>query len=117
MKVTYPKVKYDSNKRVFVIFYQNNKRYRIFNGSKINSKIYPNSYPISERLKMGNLLASEVYQFLLSGLTLDKVKVSSLIKPNMTDLEYLTLALNNKTKENYTKKYKEMLQFVYDKLI
>ena len=117
MKVTYPKVKYDSNKRVFVIFYQNNKRYRIFNGSKINSKIYPNSYPISERLKMGNLLASEVYQFLLSGLTLDKVKVSSLIKPNMTDLEYLTLALNNKTKENYTKKYKEMLQFVYHKLI
>ena len=117
MKVTYPKVKYDSNKRVFVIFYQNNKRYRIFNGSKINSKIYPNSFPISERLKMGNLLASEVYQFLLSGLTLDKVKVSSLIKPKMTDLEYLTLALNNKTKENYTKKYKEMLQFVYDKLI
>ena len=117
MKVTYPKVKYDSNKRVFVIFYQNNKRYRIFNGSKINSKIYPNSYPISERLKMGNLLASEVYQFLLSGLTLDNVKVSSLIKPNMTDLEYLTLALNTKTKENYTKKYKEMLQFVYDKLI
>ena len=117
MKVIYPRVKINSASRVYVIFYQNNKRYRLFNGSKINSEIYPNSYPISERLRIGNLLASEVYQFLISGLTLEQLKVSNLIKPNMTDKDYLTVALNNKLKENYTKKYKEMLQFIFNKLI
>ena len=117
MNLMYPKVKVDSKSRVYVIFNQNNKRYRLFNGSKINSKIYPNSYPISERLRIGNLLASEVYQFLISGLTLEQLKVSNLIKPNMTDKDYLTVALNNKLKENYTKKYKEMLQFIFNKLI
>ena len=117
MKVIYPKVKSDSENRIYIEFYQNNKRYRLFNGSKINSEIHPNSYPVSERMEMGNLLASEVYQFLLSGLTLEQLKVSNLIKPNMTDKDYLTVALNNKLKDNYTKKYKEMLQFIFNKLI
>ncbi len=35
----------------------------------------------------------------------------------MTDKEYLTAALNNKLNENYTKKYKEMLKFIFNKLI
>ena len=35
----------------------------------------------------------------------------------MTDKDYLTVALNNKLKENYTKKYKYMLQFIFNKLI
>ena len=117
MKVIYPKVKSDSENRIYIEFYQNNKRYRLFNGSKINSEIHPNSYPVSERMEMGNLLASEVYQFLLSGLTLEQLKVSNLIKPNMTDKDYLTVALNNKLKDNYTKKYKEMLQFTFKKLV
>ncbi len=117
MKVIYPKVKSDSENRIYIEFYQNNKRYRLFNGSKINSEIHPNSYPVSERMQMGNLLALEVYQFLLSGLTLEQLKVSNLIKPNMTDKDYLTVALNNKLKDNYTKKYKEMLQFIFKKLV
>ena len=74
MKANYPRVKINSASRVYVVFYQNNKRYRLFNGSRINSDIYPNSYPISERIQTGNLLASEVYQFLLSGLTLEQLK-------------------------------------------
>jgi len=113
MKANYPRVKVNFANRV----YQNNKRYRLFNSSKINSEIYPKSYPISEQVQMGNLLASEVYQFLISGLTLEQLKVSNLIKPNMKDKDYLTVALNNKLKENYTKKYKEMLQFIFNKLI
>ena len=117
MKANYPRVKVNAANRVYVIFYQNNKRYRLFNGAKINSEIYPNSYPISERLRIGKLLAAEIYQFLLSGLKLEQLKVSKLIKPNMTDRDYLTVALNNKLKENYTKKYKEMLQFIFNKLV
>ena len=80
MKVIYPKVKSDSESRIYIEFYKNNKRYRLFNGSKINSEIHPNSYPVSERMKMGNLLASEVYQFFMRLDTLSCSKVKPLTK-------------------------------------
>ena len=117
MKVIYPKVKIDSKNRVYISFYQNNKRYRLFNGSKINSEIYPNIYPNSKRLEMGHLLAAEVYTFLMSGLTIQKANVSELIRPNMLDKDYLFIALNNKIKKNYTDKYIKQLSFIYNKLI
>ena len=105
MTVIYPKVKIRKDAKLYVVFYQNKKRYRIYNGSKINSKIHPNKYPISERLAMGNILASEVYTFLMSGLTIQKANVSELITPNMLDKDYLFIALNNKIQGNYTEKY------------
>jgi integrase len=117
MLINYPKVKADSEGRIFVLFFQNNKRYRIFNGSKINSKIHPNRYPISERIAMGKILASEVYAFLMSGLTIQQAKVSELITPNMSDKDYLYIALKNKLKGSYTKKYNNQLTFIYKKLI
>ncbi len=117
MKVIYPKVKIDSKNRVYISFYQNNKRYRLFNGSKINSEIYPNIYPNSKRLEMGHLLAAEVYTFLMSGLTIQKANVSELIRPNMLDKDYLFIALNNKIKKNYTDKYIKQLSFICNKLI
>ena len=52
---------------------------------------------------MGNILASEVYTFLMSGLTIQKANVSELIRPNMLDKDYLFIALNNKLKGNYTR--------------
>jgi integrase len=117
MKVMYPKVKVDFEGRVYVLFYQNNKRIRIYNGSKINSKTFPNKYPKSERIAMGKILASEVYTFFMSGLTIQQAKVSELITPNMTDKDYLSIALKNKLKGSYTKKYNNQLTFIYKKLI
>ena len=64
MSVKYPKVKFDSKQRIYVSFYLNNKRYRFFNGKKINVEIYPNSFPIEKRLEMGKLLAAEIYKFI-----------------------------------------------------
>ena len=116
MKILYPKVRVDSKNRVYVIFYQNNKRYRLFNGSKVNSQIHPNSYPINKRLELGNLLASEVYQFLISGISIEQLQYSKLLKPNITDMEYLSAALDNKLNENHTDKYKYMLRFIFEKL-
>jgi integrase len=116
MKILYPKVRVDSKSRVYVIFYQNNKRYRLFNGSKVNSQIHPNSYPINRRLELGNLLAAEVYQFLISGISIKQLKYSKLLKPNITDKEYLTASLDNKLNENHTDKYKYMLRFIFEKL-
>ena len=73
MKVKYPKVKFDSKQRIYVTFYLNNKRYRLFNGKKINCEIYPNSFPIKKRLEMGSLLAAEVYKFITSGLSFNRI--------------------------------------------
>jgi integrase len=117
MKVLYPKVRVDSKSRVYVIFYQNKKRYRLFNGSKVNSQIHPNSYPINRRLELGNLLAAEVYQFLISGISIEQLQYSKLLKPNITDKEYLSAALDNKLNENHTDKYKYMLRFIFEKLV
>jgi len=49
MEVDYRKVKSSADHSVFIEFYKNKKRYRLFNGSKINIEIHPNSYPIARR--------------------------------------------------------------------
>ena len=64
MSVKYPKIKFDNKQRVFVVFYHNNKRYRLSNGSKVNIDIYPNSYPIGKREEIANLLAARSSQVL-----------------------------------------------------
>ena len=117
MKVNYPKVKQDAKKRVYVDFNHNNKRYRLFNGKKINSSISPNSFSIEKRIEIGNLLAAEVYSFLISGKSILDFQKSSLIKSKMSDKDYLAAALDVKLKGNYSEKYKSMLQFVYNGLI
>ena len=116
MKVNYPKVKQDSKKRVYVDFSHKNKRYRLFNGNKINSSITPNSYPLDKRIEIGQLLAAEVYKFLNSGKCITEFEKSKLITPNMTDKEYLAAALEIKLRGNYSLKYKSMLEFVYNAL-
>ena len=117
MKVKYPKVKFDSKQRIYVTFYLNNKRYRLFNGKKINCEIYPNSFPIEKRLEMGSLLAAEVYKFITSGLSFNSLIIENSNQYCVNDVQYLTLALNNKLKGDYSLKYKSMLRFVYNKFL
>ena len=110
MSVKYPKVKSDNKQRFYVVFYNNGKRYRLFNGSKINSNLYPNSYPVGKRYEIAQLLAAEVFKFITSGLSLQEpLKVI-----NKSDVEYFKLALDAKLKGDYSDKYKSMLRFVYD---
>ena len=110
MSVKYPKVKSDNKQRVYIVFYLNGKRYRLFNGSKINSNLCPNSYPIGKRFEVAQLLAAEVFKFITSGLSLQEpLKVI-----NKSDLEYFKLALDAKMQGEYSDKYKSMLRFVYD---
>ena len=110
MSVKYPKIKSDNKQRFYVVFYNNGKRYRLFNGSKINSNLYPNSYPVGKRYEVAQLLAAEVFKFITSGLSLQEpLKVI-----NKSDVEYFKLALDAKLKGDYSDKYKSMLRFVYD---
>ena len=76
--------------------------------------IYPNSYPISKREEIANLLAAEVFKYISSGLNINEAKSKLLYK---TDLQYLEVALNNKLKGNYSDKYKTMLRFIYDRFV
>ena len=110
ISVKYPKVKSDNKQRFYVVFYNNGKRYRLFNGSKINSNLYPNSYPLNKRYEIAQLLAAEVFKYISSGLSIqDPVRVIC-----KSDKQYLKLALDNKIKGEYSDKYKSMLRFVYD---
>ena len=112
MKLNYPKVHLDHDK-VFVSFYINQKRYRLYNGKRIGSATSPNSYPIDQRFSIGNLLAAEVFKYLTEGGVLKKYKSDTIIIGKQTDRDYLTRALNNKLSGNYSKKYNEMLKHVY----
>ena len=112
MKLNYPKVHLDHDK-VFVSFYINQKRYRLYNGKRIGSATSPNSYPVDQRFSIGNLLAAEVYKYLTEGGVLKKYKSDTVIIGKQTDRDYLTRALNNKLSGNYSKKYNEMLKHVY----
>ena len=110
LSVKYPKVKSDNKQRFYIVFYNNGKRYRLFNGSKINSNLYPNSYPLNKRYEIAQLLAAEVFKFISSGLCIqDPIRVIC-----KSDKQYLKLALDNKIKGEYSDKYKSMLRFVYD---
>ena len=110
MSVKYPKIKSDNKQRFYVVFYNNGKRYRLFNGSKINSNLHPNSYPVAKRYEIAQLLAAEVFKFITSGLSIqDPVRVIC-----KSDKKYLKLALDSKLKGEYSDKYKSMLRFVYD---
>ena len=115
MKVNYPKIKFDSEKRVYITFYLNNKRYRLFNGKKINCDLYPNSYPIQQRLEMGNLLAAEAYKFINSGLTFNDLINTNINCSGLSDLDLVKIALDNKLKGEYSNKYKSMLRFTFNK--
>ena len=117
MSVKYPKVKFDSKQRIYVSFYLNNKRYRFFNGKKINVEIYPNSFPIEKRLEMGKLLAAEVYKFITSELAFNGLIPENKKQYCINDMQYFKLALENKQKGDYSLKYKSMLRFVYDKFL
>ena len=113
MCVKYPKIKSDKKQRFYVVFHSNGKRYRLYNGSKINSNLYPNSHPINQRYEIAKLLCAEVYKHLLSGLGIDEPKKVLY----GSDKKYLQQALNNKLKGDYSSKYKAMLQWTYNRFV
>jgi hypothetical protein len=60
--ISYPKVGQTKDLKVFVSFYLNNQRYRLYNGKRIGSLLEPNSFPEDQRIYQGNILAAEIYK-------------------------------------------------------
>ena len=114
MNLQFPKVHTDSSNRVFVSFYIDGKRYRLYNGKRINSLTDPNSYPVDQRIPIVNILASEVYAYLMKGGVLTSYRSAELVCGTLSDIEYLRRALERKLSSEYSDKYKVMLQYCYD---
>ena len=116
MFIKYPKVKINKESKVYVSFYVKDKRYRIANGKRIGSITNPNSYPIEERLKVGKILAAEVYSHLNNGGVLKSYRSEEVVYGRLRDIDYIEMALNTKLKGNYSRKYKANLSSIYTKL-
>ena len=114
MKLQFPKVHTDSLNKVFVSFYINSKRYRLYNGKRINSTTDPNSYPLAQRLSIAKVLAAEIYSYILNGGVLLSYRSTNVITGKLSDLDYIKQALDSKRALDYSTKYKAMLQFSFD---
>ena len=90
--LSYPKVCKHKDGRYYVNFNLNSKRYRLFNGKRINSSIAPNSYPPKLRYNKAIILAKEVYEYLLSN-------DFSFTKP-LSSLELFDALVSSKLKES-----------------
>lgn len=66
MSLNYPKVCKRKDNTFYIDFKLNEKRFRLFNGTKIGSVLNPNTFPLNERRKQANILAKEVYNHLIS---------------------------------------------------
>ena len=106
MKLNYPRVNTNQNQKVFVSFFIQNKRYRLYNGSRIGSNTNPNSFPLEQRKSIANLLAAEVYNYLINGGVLESYRNNEIISGKLTDKDYLIRALKTKLKGTYSNKYK-----------
>ena len=114
MKLNYPKVHTDPNQKVFISFFINNKRFRLYNAKRIGSDTNPNSFPINQRIDVGKLMAAEVYRYLSRGGLLPSYRTKEVISGKIDDKGFLTMALETKMQGEYSDKYKSMLRFVYD---
>ena len=113
MTIKYPKVHTDNNDRVFISFYINNKRYRLYNGNRIGTQTNPNSFPIKDRVKIGNVLAAETYKYLAEGGNFQVYRKSNLITGSLNEKETIYLALTKKKEEAHSKKYNRILDYSY----
>jgi len=115
--LNYPKVGTTDDQKVFVSFYLNNKRYRLFNGHRIGLNLEPNSFPVNLRAAQAQLLAAEVYKHITSGGVFKEYRAESLASGEYSEVELIKQALQLKLSADYTDKYKAELTFAYELLM
>ena len=115
--ISYPKVGQTKDLKVFVSFYLNNQRYRLYNGKRIGSLLEPNSFPEDQRIYQGNILAAEIYKHISAGCLFTDYRKDKVVAGNLSDKEILKRAFNLKLKSDFTDKYKKEIKFAYDLLM
>lgn len=106
--LSYPKVccRYDG--LYYIDFNLNSLRHRMFSGNKIGSSLSPNSYPLRLRKSKTELLAKEVYNYLVRN-------DYSFDKP-MNSLERFDQLMSAKLSEPLSKTYRKALYDLASKL-
>tara|TARA_B110000459_G_scaffold10357_1_gene10484 strand:+ start:64 stop:363 length:300 start_codon:yes stop_codon:yes gene_type:complete len=89
----YPKIGFTNDKKVFVYFYINKKRYRLYNGERIKSNLKPNTYPIIQRKHIAKLLAAEIYSYINKGGVITEYRTNKIVIGKQSDLELINQAL------------------------
>ena len=110
MILNYPKVCVCKNNTVYVYFYLNDKRYRLYNGNKIGKKIFPNSFPIYQRRGLGEQLAQEIYLYLINNNYCFKNESPK------NELELFDSLVDKKLKEHLSDKYKSTISSIANDL-
>ena len=104
LSLSYPKVCKRKDNTFYIDFKLNQKRYRLFNGTKIGSGLNPNSFPLNERRKQTNILAKEVYDFLISNNNSFEKYISK------SNIELFDSLISKKLSEPMSKTYSKTLR-------
>ena len=106
MELSYPKVKKRTDGNFFIEFTLGSKRMRLVNGQKIKLNLKPNLYPPKERKSKAELLAKEVYNYLVNNnYTFDHDAPKN-------ELELYDLLVKNKLDEPLSDKYKRGIESI-----
>ena len=106
--LSYPRVRKDSSDKYFVDFKLDNTRYRLFNGARIGSSLSPNSYPTRLRRAKCDLLAREVYDYL--------VRNDYSFTKRVDSLEMFNSLMSSKLSEPLSSRYRNTLSDLATKL-
>jgi integrase len=113
--VAYPKVVLNKEGNVYLDLIVNSKRVRVFNGSKFQVDLNPNSFPEDQRLAQANILAAQIYSKLLAGYNPLHNAVKNRIQ-SLSDMEVLAKAADKKVKQGVSKHYDIQLRYTLSSL-
>jgi hypothetical protein len=106
--LSYPKVCKRKDGKYYVDFKLSNKRYRMFSGAKISSSLSPNSYPAKLKRPKTELLAREVYNYL--------VRNNYSFKKKLNSKELFDSLISSKLSEPLSATYYKTLKDLSEKL-
>ena len=113
--VAYPKVVLNKEGKVYLDLIVDSKRVRVFNGSKFQVDLNPNSFPEDQRLAQANILAAQIYSKLFAGYNpLDNAIKNKL--QGLSDMEVLAKAADKKIKQGVSKHYDRQLRYTLSSL-
>ena len=106
--LSYPKVckRYDG--LYYIDFKLSNERYRLFSGSKINSSLSPNTYPLKLRRSKTIELANQVYSYLIDN--------NCSFEKQLNNIDLFDSIIDKKLSEPLSKEYYKCLKKLANKL-
>ena len=113
--VAYPKVALSKEGKVYLDLKVDSKRVRVFNGSKFQIDLNPNSFPEDQRVLQANILAAQIYSKLLAGYNPFNNAVKNKIQ-GLSDMEVLFKAADKKVAQGASKHYQKQLKYTLSSL-